>query len=51
MYHFNAEKRAYLVTFEVYTLDVVAVRYCGLKDQNVANRFDKISLALRCCNW
>lgn len=42
LYRFNGEKRRYLVTFEVYSFGVVAVKYCGLKDQNAANRFERI---------
>jgi hypothetical protein len=42
LYRFKAEKRSYLVTFEIYSFDVVAVKYCGLKDRNAGNRFEKI---------
>lgn len=41
-YRFQAKNRRYLVTFETYSFNVVAVKYCDIKDRNAGNRYDKI---------
>lgn len=41
-YRFAAKYRRYLVTFEVYDFDIIAVKYCGMDDRYSANRFEKI---------
>lgn len=41
-YRFKAKLRRYLVTLEVFSYDVVAIKYCDIKDKEAANRFDKI---------
>lgn len=42
LYRFKAHKRSYLVTFEIYSFGVTAVKYCGLKERNAGNRFERI---------
>lgn len=41
-YRFKAKYRRYLVTLEVFSYGVVAVKYCDLKDKDAGNRFDKV---------
>lgn len=42
LYRFKALKRRYLVTFEVYRFDVVAVKYCDIDAKYAGNRFEHI---------
>jgi hypothetical protein len=42
LYRFQAKERRYLVTFEIYDFNVVAVKYCGLKDKDSSNRYELI---------
>ncbi len=41
-YRFKAKHRKYLVTLEVFSYGVVAIKYCDLKDKNSSQRFNKI---------
>jgi hypothetical protein len=41
-YRFKAKYRRYLVTLEVFSYGVVAIKYCDVKDKDASNRFDKI---------
>lgn len=41
-YRFKAKKRRYIVTFETYSFNVVAVKYCDMDDRNASNRYEKL---------
>jgi hypothetical protein len=41
-YRFKARFRTYFVILEVYSFDVVAIKYCDVKDKGAYNAFDKI---------
>ena len=41
-YRFKAAYRRYFVTLEVYSFNVVAIKYCDIKDKNSGNAYKKI---------
>lgn len=41
-YKFYARHRTYLVTFELYSFDIVAVKYCDVKDKRSRKAYHKV---------
>lgn len=41
-YNFKAKQRTYLVTLEYYQFDLVAIKYCDVKDKNAKNAYTKL---------